>query len=330
MGNDTGRRNDSTDQKQERTGLHQEKLNEAVNSGGGCLEAWNAARDVRGSNRRSFMLGAAASLIGASSMTTVSAEETADPDPDKETNKLSKTERRQLAAEARSDDRVIAMWKELTSQGFKPNLNSATGYKTTYKDREWRFVRIPFETKSGDALDLSHDGDSVKAGAIIWNTADEIEPHGYITSRTVNYEGDTTEVERNLREEGVNTDSMDTIPVTITQKPILPVDEGNVDQETLSRTIPIGIKDRPSVLGCECNSAFFNPLTNCAPCGIPDTGCVADLAEVYAVEIASCGTCVASTGWLISSCAVCVASIIEEDDFGFFCCPCEACDGWIC
>ncbi|WP_049928134.1 hypothetical protein [Halopiger goleimassiliensis] len=328
MTDEIDRETDATTSEQTDTEAHRERLNDAVESGGGCVEAWNAARESRNGNRRSFLAGVVASLFAGASITNVSAAETVSLDPDKETVELTAREKNRLVSDARSDERVNAMWQELVSRGLEPDLSSVTGYETNYQDREWQFVRIPFDARHSDSLDLEDDGDVAETGAIVWNTAAEIDPHGYVTTRTVDYDGDPTEVERELRERDVDLDSIDTVPVVIEHTKLWP-DDADVRQETDSLTLPVEKNREVSTQGCDCNSLLANPLTLCAPCGIPDTDCIADLANVYSVEIVACGTCVGSSGWATPSCAVCVAEIIEEDDFGYFCCPCEACDGII-
>ncbi len=308
---------------------YQEELSNAVDDGGGCYEAWETAQVSRMGSRRSFMTGVVASLLTGASIGSISAAETISADPEKEISELTKTEKQQLVKEARSDTRVQAIQREHVSRGLKPDSNSVVGYKTTYQDRELRFVRIPFSTNGSSSLRLSDDGDVSKTGSIIWNTAEEIDPYGYVTTYQVDYTATPDEIEQALRENGVSIDSIDTAPVVTDYTHIGTNGRTNVNTNSNSVTLPIATEREITAQGCECSSAFFNPITACAPCGVPDGECMNDLANVYALEIVACGSCVATSGWLTKACAACVATIIEENQLGFTCCPCRACDGII-
>jgi len=343
MGSNPERRKDESD--------HQDELSDAVGDGGGCAEAWEATQDLRDQTRRTFLAGTVASLYAGTSLTNVAAAEDVPNDPDKQTSELSHSAKQELLDEAQSDDVFRAIWKKLSSQGLEPERESLVGYQTSYEEREWKFIRVPFSVRGNDTLTLDEDGDTYETGGIIYNTAEEVDPHGYVTTREVDYGAEPQKVNEELREADVDIDSIDTVPVVIThtnysadsvptrtrgrdqsgerQARSSSVSPQSMDGESDSLAFPVARGGQVSTQGCECNSALANPLTACAPCGIPDGDCIGDLANVYAVEIVACGTCVGSSGWATPMCATCLATIIEEDEFGFFCCPCQACDSFI-
>ncbi|MUV89798.1 hypothetical protein GJ629_07735 [Halapricum sp. CBA1109] len=275
------------------------------------------------------MAGAVTSLFAGVSIGNAAAAKDVPMDPDKEITELTKSEKQDLFSDAKSDSRIRAIRKKIMSEGLKPDKKSMVGYRTTFEDKEWKFIRIPFTQKGRNSLNLDDDGDTRKKGAIIWNTADEIDPHGYVTTTEVDYNADTDEVDSELRKAGVEIQSVETDPVVVEHRQFSASNAKTVKEESNSVAFPVARGRQVSTQGCACNSALANPLTACAPCGIPDTGCISDLASTYALEVVACGACVASAGWLTFSCASCLATLLEEDDLGFFCCPCDACDGWL-
>lgn len=342
---------DKSDQKKEKSD-YQDEVSDAVGDGGGCAEAWEATQELRSGGRRTFMASAIGALFSGASLSNVAAADATEDvpvDPEKSTSELSDSEKEELLNEAQSDDRFRAIWKKLRSEGLQPDSKSIVGYRTTFEDQEWEFIRMPFSVKDNDTLHLERNGDIYKSGGVIYNTLDEVSPHGYITTREVNYASESTEVKKELQEGGIDIDSIDTVPVVVAhtkysadslrtrgrsrseKEPTQTstVSAQSVEKESNSLTFPVASGGQVSAQGCECNSALANPLTACAPCGIPDSDCIPELANVYAVEIATCGTCVASSGWITAACATCLATIYEEDEFGFFCCPCDACDSYI-
>lgn len=274
------------------------ELSEPVDDGGGCAEAWEALSAERNSSRRGFLTATVATMFVGSGTAAAEREADVELDADKTITELDQQEEDRLVEKALGSDKPNATREQLRSHGLRPDQQNVSAYRSTYKGKKWRFVRVPFTSEESSRATLDSTTPQYK-GAVVWNTLDEISPYGYLTTKEVVRGGEVSpEVERALENKS---DSL-----------VFPVTEKQSGASTQN--------------DCACTALFGSPLTACAPCGTPDIDCISDLVNNYAVEIVTCGACAVSMGWLTKECATCVATIVEEDNYDAFCCWCDAID----
>lgn len=307
-------------------GEYRTELNESVDDGGGCTEAWEALSAERSSSRRGFLAAAVGTMLIGSSTATAERSPDVELDSNKTISELSEQEKSRLIKKALGSDELESARGQLRSHGLKPDLKNASAYRSTYEDEEWRFVRVPFTSGESSRTALDSTPPQYR-GAVVWNTLDKIEPYGYLTTKEVARDSEvSSEVERALEASGADMSSVDTVPVKITNTVMRP----RKRDETSSLVFPVareqdGVSAQNSA-DCACTALLGSPLTACAPCGTPDIDCISDLVNNFALEIVACGSCAVSSGWLTTACATCVATIIEEDNYDAFCCWCDAID----
>lgn len=305
---------------------YKKKLNERLPSGGGCAEAWEATQEQRQTGRRRFLGVLGGLLLGTSAAGTVSAEDINLPEsPNTTVEELDGQETKDVLKAAKRDEQFTQLLHELTSRGLTPNVQTSVAYRSQYKDREWRFVRVPFE---GHVTETSY-----RSGGLIWTEFDGEDPHAYISHMEIKENGSlSNDVVKALDRSGSDYQSKDTVPIEITHTS-LRSDGKTISEERNSRTAPM--EQNPSgnssigtqSLGdCACTSIFGGGL--CFPCGTPKLDCIYDLANAYAAEIVACGVCLAPTGGELAECAVCIAAIIDNDEW-IFCCYCDLGGPWI-
>ncbi len=300
------------------------ELSESVDDGGGCAEAWEALSAERNSSRRGFLTATVATMFVGSGTAAAERGMDVELDADKTITELDQQEEDRLVEKALGSDKLNSTREQLRSHGLRPDQQNVSAYRSTYKGKEWRFVRVPFTSEESSRATLDSTTPQYK-GAVVWNTLDEISPYGYLTTKEVVRGGEVSpEVERALENDDIDISSLDTVPVKVTNTVIGPDEHDNSD----SLVFPVteeqsGVSTQND---CACTALFGSPLTACAPCGTPDIDCISDLVNNYAVEIVACGACAVSRGWLTKECATCVATILEEDNYDAFCCWCDAID----
>lgn len=274
--------------------------------------------------RRGYMAGVIGSLLfGVNAAELMSAENVdIDYDPDKTIEDLSPHEERTLVRKAERDQAIQQIEKELDSRGLEPTYDSLKAQRATYKDKEWRWVRIPY--KRGP--DESDDELFERKGAVVWNSYEEMDPFGYVTDRTIDRSATPSkDIVKAIGQSNIDLESIDTVPVT-TEHTQLTVRGQGLHKAVSSTTVPI-VTDESQVSpinSCTCTAIVGNPLTACAPCATIDEDCVIDIATNHSVEIVACGACVGSAGWLTWKCGACIAAILETGGSDL-CCWCNSC-----
>jgi len=188
--------------------------------------------------------------------------------------------RDEFVNEILSDERVK---KLLEKHKATPQTDKADVRRSTFKDKTYRILYVPVEMPKA-----AH------------------ESYLLYSERT-----DKPRLVRTTSEEGLT--------ATATSKRTIETDEVE-DGVVKSRRDDLTEEDANKISSLQA-SATGNISTQASlPCLWPDTGCIQRMAEAYAEEVVVCGSCVASSGWLVPSCAACVAALIEE---GLnFCNPC--------
>lgn len=313
---------------------YQRTLSDRTSDGSGCAETWEATQAIRAdnSNRRQFMAGLVGSIFfGATATSTVSAKEVdVETDPDKTIRDLSKSELRSILRTAVANRDVGRIQEQLDSEGLDPDYSSVKAKRVTYKEEEWRWIRIPYT----DSTDSSRNGTFERKGAVVWNSYEKVEPYGYVTEQSVDRGAElSNDIVDALAETDIDVADFDTVPVTVEHRTFA-VENGDVSIDANSRTVPIAT-DREKIAaesdevstedGCGCTAFAGNPLMACAPCSTIDTDCVSDIAQNYSVEIVACGACVGTGGWATWKCAACIAAVLESDGGDNLCCWYNSC-----
>lgn len=325
-------------------------IEERIDDGGGCIEAWQAASESRDTGistntRRTFMGligglifgGATSSVASADAVQELQTDTDVDlENPETEVEELDDREATNVLLEILDDnEQVNQLLDELNARDYVIDAKSTTARRSTFNGESWVVLSIPFEgstfTTKPSLPGPDPAGGLYENAGIIVDTRAETNPIGFVS--TVER---PAKLKTSSRDEIQYRDEIDSfveeieIPRRHMEPVVLKVDrltvqDGNVTPETNSLTIPKAkddwLKQAPRAQGgCGCWAHI--QYTACQPCGPPKLGCIASMARNYATEIAACGTCIASSGWLTAACGICVAAVIDGEGLSGLCCPC--------
>jgi hypothetical protein len=351
---------DETDSQQtedQRSDAVARRIEENMDDGGGCTEAWAAARRLRESapepivsSRRSFIGGIVASVVfGATAAQGAAAEETtshAEVNPeqmelkteseglsDRATEKLfTKIQEQPEVPQVigRIEERLDKALRSHSHDSFELNVDRATARRVIYEEAEWKFIHIPYSTPVP----------SVDAG-LVWTNREGRQPYGYVSTlekrpdhsvssllqelpkkNSIDYEAaDVQAMEHSVTtieaNDGATTSNSFSEVVPIAQNK-----EALIEQAT-NESVETSNVTSQNIYDCAC-FLFVIPKYQCTPCGTWDLGCLYLIAEEFAAEIAICGTCTATRNK--TPCVACAGYAVEYilgGDYEHLCCPCD-------
>lgn len=232
---------------------------------------------IKPSRRDILRKAAATSIIGFGGTMAAgvgSAAATDTKSPIESVDKLSGKEREHALSLARKDSRTRQLKDHFTQQGYQPLFGDAKAFKTdTKKYSEWYTVVIPFET-------------------------DDPEREVFITytdAPTTDTPVTGQNIQHIVPEDG--SESYWKITEYISKKSGIESHQRQLRQAQVAQ------------LSVSNNDQIGTMLINCPN---PDWGCILSLAGSYAATIAACGSCAASSGWLVNACLACIATLLNE------------------
>jgi hypothetical protein len=333
----------------------EQALNDRMESGGGCAEAWEAAQEIRdekrtNSNRRQLLSGIGAALLFGTSVTnTVNAQSDDDSEiPDVEVEELTGEEKTKGLKKALLDPQVEKIEAEFQNRGMKQDLDSAVVQRATGEGEPSLTVRIPHNISddSGKAVE--------KYAGIIWSSWSDGLTHGFVSKREMKPDAQLSpEVKKEFEEDDLSSDSDEIVPVEVSytkfgatevnsvssdqeNKPEISIVD-SLSEETDSLVVPVKKSSSKEVSqqgtgDCICTAVLgTNPVTACAPCGTVKPDCLSQIVANFGGSLGACGGCAAgaiftSGGAIIAACIPCFGMISEEvasGDIKDVCCWCN-------
>lgn len=339
-----------------------EELQDKMDGSGGCAEAWQAAQEIRESEksgslnvgRRRVLTGIGASLIfGVSATDTIAATSNTTPPENLDTDviELVGDKKRKVVKAARADNTVRSARDQLKSNGWTPNVDEATAQKSVHEEESSFTVKIPYQNANS-----SPSGVQESAG-IIWSTWNSGLTHGFISRREIRKGASLSKEVKDLYDNtDISVQSSNVVPVEVSytifnenRSGTLKGADSNAAQSTTatvsgntarsppSNSVVVPVQKSSSKTSSSQSGVSTQSVGGVTPESVVDCACTASLGTNPVTACAPCGTVkpdclvqiIANYGATIGACAGCGTVAVLTEGAGAIAGGCLPCLGAI-